>query len=217
MKGMDTTIRRGGKQTPDGFLFELSGGDLSVDFVNTVDCRPTESPRELLPNAHELYSWSRQAGLLSRKQEEALQAAALRRPSQAESARRKAIAIRECLYRMLQHLTDGKPVPRELVSEWNGYAHRALQNYKLAPAEEGLAWLPDSEPAALDSVLWPVVHAAVGLLTGPHAGRIRRCAAEKCDWVFLDTSKRGNRRWCDMSVCGNRAKAQRFYRRSKGK
>ncbi|MCI0410541.1 MAG: CGNR zinc finger domain-containing protein [Acidobacteria bacterium] len=33
--------------------------------------------------------------------------------------------------------------------------------------------------------------------------------------MFLDRSKRGNRRWCDMTVCGNRAKARRFYLRKK--
>lgn len=44
---------------------------------------------------------------------------------------------------------------------------------------------------------------------GPSA--VGLCASEACGWVFLDPSHR--RRWCTMSVCGNRAKARRFAER----
>jgi predicted RNA-binding Zn ribbon-like protein len=39
------------------------------------------------------------------------------------------------------------------------------------------------------------------------ARRIRRCAGPTCVLLFLDVSKSGRRRWCDMAICGNRAKA----------
>lgn len=44
---------------------------------------------------------------------------------------------------------------------------------------------------------------------------MRRCAARDCDWLFLDQSRNGSRRWCDMTVCGNREKARRFQRRAR--
>ncbi|MFI4995137.1 MAG: CGNR zinc finger domain-containing protein [Hyphomicrobiales bacterium] len=44
---------------------------------------------------------------------------------------------------------------------------------------------------------------------------MRRCANEKCLWMFVDESKSGTRRWCQMSACGNRAKARRHYSRIK--
>lgn len=43
--------------------------------------------------------------------------------------------------------------------------------------------------------------------------RIRRCANPTCVLIFHDTSKGGQRRWCDMTLCGNRAKATAHYRR----
>lgn len=43
--------------------------------------------------------------------------------------------------------------------------------------------------------------------------RIRRCQHPQCVLWYLDTSKSGNRRWCSMSICGNRAKAARHHRR----
>ena len=54
---------------------------------------------------------------------------------------------------------------------------------------------------------------AIDVLTGPLAGRVRRCAAEDCAHVFADTSRPGARRWCAMERCGNRDKQRRFQER----
>ena len=43
-------------------------------------------------------------------------------------------------------------------------------------------------------------------------GRLKLCPGENCGWMFIDESKNRRRRWCSMEVCGNRAKAKRFYR-----
>jgi len=43
---------------------------------------------------------------------------------------------------------------------------------------------------------------------------VRRCADPRCTRVFLDTSRNGTRRWCDMGTCGNRAKAARHRARA---
>jgi len=40
-----------------------------------------------------------------------------------------------------------------------------------------------------------------------------RCADPACGWVFLDVSRRGNRRWCSSAGCGNRDRARRHYDR----
>jgi len=45
--------------------------------------------------------------------------------------------------------------------------------------------------------------------------RIRRCAGPTCVLLFLDISKSGRRRWCDMAVCGNAAKARRHHAKAK--
>ncbi|MGN6325270.1 CGNR zinc finger domain-containing protein [Pseudolysinimonas sp.] len=44
-------------------------------------------------------------------------------------------------------------------------------------------------------------------------GRIRRCAG--CGRVFHDDSRTGNRRWCSMLTCGNRAKVAAFRARQR--
>jgi len=65
-------------------------------------------------------------------------------------------------------------------------------------------------------VLWPVAHDAAELLASDQLPRLRECAADDCCWLFLDESKNRSRVWCDMRVCGNRAKARRHYARTRG-
>jgi predicted RNA-binding Zn ribbon-like protein len=50
-----------------------------------------------------------------------------------------------------------------------------------------------------------------GLLEQHPRRAIRTCADERCGWLFLDPT--GRRRWCEMAVCGNRAKARRYAQR----
>ena len=64
--------------------------------------------------------------------------------------------------------------------------------------------------------LWPVAIDAWDLLTEPELAQVRQCPVDAggCGWLFLDTSRAGNRRWCDMRTCGNRAKVRAHYSRT---
>ena len=43
--------------------------------------------------------------------------------------------------------------------------------------------------------------------------RLRLCRGDTCHWAFLDQSKNRSRVWCDMSLCGARAKARAYRAR----
>ena len=78
----------------------------------------------------------------------------------------------------------------------------------LAEREDGtLHWRFD--PHSLATVRHTVADAAAELLADPRAARIGMCGGPGCGWFFLDTTKRGNRRWCSMRVCGQDAKSAR--------
>ncbi|KQQ06315.1 MULTISPECIES: CGNR zinc finger domain-containing protein [unclassified Rathayibacter] len=62
--------------------------------------------------------------------------------------------------------------------------------------------------AAGRQALSSIARDAVGLLGGEGSGRLRRCDAEDCRMLYLDTSRAGSRRWCSMQRCGNRAKVR---------
>jgi predicted RNA-binding Zn ribbon-like protein len=67
------------------------------------------------------------------------------------------------------------------------------------------------DPQSLETA---TVHSALRLLSLPEPERLKICG--HCGWLFLDRSKNKSRFWCDMAVCGNRAKAARHYQRKKG-
>jgi predicted RNA-binding Zn ribbon-like protein len=84
---------------------------------------------------------------------------------------------------------------------------------RIVPGSRGFTTRPGlrlEEPADL---LVPVAEAAADLLCHADLGRIRRCAHPECILYFLDGTKNGTRRWCDMRTCGNRANAAAYYRR----
>jgi predicted RNA-binding Zn ribbon-like protein len=43
--------------------------------------------------------------------------------------------------------------------------------------------------------------------------RLKACRADDCKWAFVDNARNRSRQWCDMAVCGNRAKARRYRSR----
>jgi predicted RNA-binding Zn ribbon-like protein len=62
---------------------------------------------------------------------------------------------------------------------------------------------------AFAGLMVPIVDAAADTLVAGLLARVRRCSDPRCPRVFLDVTKNGCRRWCDMATCGNRAKAAR--------
>src|SRR5262249_61388483 len=46
--------------------------------------------------------------------------------------------------------------------------------------------------------------------------RLKACSADSCQWAYYDASRNRASRWCDMQVCGNRAKGQAFRARKVG-
>ena len=138
---------------------------------------------------------------------------AARRPAAAARALRRAVALREVLFGVFSAVAHGRDVPPAALAALNAALPGALSSLRVVREGRRYAFVrPGAEPD-LDAVLHPVVHAAADLLASGPLERVRECAAPACAWLFLDQSRNGSRRWCDMSVCGNRAKARRHYRR----
>jgi predicted RNA-binding Zn ribbon-like protein len=168
-------------------------GSLCLDFVNTVDPRHATPREERLPDYAAVLDWARQAGI---------EAAPLEGdPSRAHE---EAIALRETLYAIFGAVARGEAPPEEALRHLNDELARRPRQIT-----ERLAWAPAGD------VLAPVAWSAAELLTSGPLERVRECPGDDtCGWLFLDTSRNGSRRWCDMSTCGNRAKARRHYRRA---
>lgn len=209
-------VRFGGTQTPTGYVFELTGGDLCLDLANTVDGRLTDHPRELLPRYHDLLDWAVQAGVLANTEATAFRDDADRRRKAASSALRALREVREAIFEVFSAVADRRHMPAGALAVLNRVIPKALAQRQLECRGGRVVWAWRRTPRPdLDGVLWRAVWSAAELLTSADIGRVRRCAGTGCAWLFIDGSKNQTRRWCDMSVCGNRSKASRHYARVK--
>ncbi len=191
----------------------LVGGDPSLDFVNTVTGRLTTEPIDFLSDFDALMSWSMHAGVIDQPERNALIVAAGDERS-ANAVRRRALALREALYEIFTARAQGEPLATASLGVLNREIATAARAWRLV--NEGRStrwqWPPDNPGLPLARI----AAAAADLLTDTQAARLRRCsgADHGCAWLFLDTSRAGNRRWCSMEACGNRAKARAHYRRA---
>lgn len=212
--GNDHAIRFGGVETAEGFVFERSGGALPLDFANTLDERP-RGGLERLADYGDLIRWAEQSGLLDAQQSAALAAMAAADPDAAAKAHAEARSIRELIFATARAAVQESAPPAAEVRRWNSWRRRVDKQRSIVSSPMGLQWQVPDIASQLDGILLAIAEAAIALFTDPLAqGRLRLCAADNCDWTFLDRSRRQNRVWCDMSVCGNRAKASRHYRKA---
>jgi predicted RNA-binding Zn ribbon-like protein len=203
-----------GTETHAGNL-KLVGGWLCLDFVNTVDWRTSNHPKEWLTSYSDLVSWSRHTSILDdNKSREFLQKAALH-PTDAAAVLERAKTLREALFRIFSSVVDHSSPNVSDIDLLNEELARALSRMRLVPAVDGGSWVYIFEDVAFDLPLWFVVRSAADLLASDKLGRVSRCSAKECGWLFLDLSRNRSRRWCAMEDCGNRAKAKRHYQRKR--
>ncbi len=211
----ENPIRFGGQEIDGRFKFELTGGALALDFVNTLDERRA-IPKERLNAYATLVDWSTQAGLLSSADGEALLAVAHRNPVRTAPILKAAIELREILFEVIRTLAAGENPSGSALQDLNTWIAKASRRRRLIRSGAGLTWSWGDPSAEPDAMLWRVVESAAAILVSNDLRtRLRLCGGPTCAWVFLDFSRKKNRRWCDMSVCGNRAKARRRYERSR--
>ena len=204
------------RSASDGYEFEFSGGDPALDFTNTISRRrvPEES-RDRLIDYGRLVSWGRQAGVISERDEKRLRSAGEARPRAAVAALRRAVALREAMFSVFAASARGDRVPKEPLDALNAALPDALAALRVGPDGDRFTWRFAHDDAELVPMLSPVLRAAAELLTSEDLVRVRECDSETCFWLFLDQSRNGTRRWCDMKSCGNRAKARRHYLKEK--
>jgi predicted RNA-binding Zn ribbon-like protein len=196
--------------------YHTDTGWLCLDFANTVDWHASSNPEETINNYADLLNWAIKAGIISTDEGELLKEASEKKPARAQAIVDKAREIREAIYETLSSLSHGRPARKADLAIINQAIADMLSHSKLISKDNSFVWDWDSDRTELDFILWPIVKSATELMTSEALQRIGQCADEKgCGYLFWDTSRNKSRRWCDMRDCGNRAKARRFYKKTK--
>lgn len=200
-----------------GFDFSTLGlyhERLCLDFSNTAS-QHSDPDRDHLTTYADLVSWGVDVDLLSEDQAGRLSAQSARRPDAAAAALRKARELREAIFAIVSDVSGGREPGPAALALFNDHLAEAMTHLQLAPAEVGVRWAWTGDEDDLERVLWPVAWSMAEFLLSDDRQKVRVCASETCDWVFLDTSRNHSRRWCSMQSCGNRAKARRYYARGR--
>lgn len=197
--------------------FDLSGGNLALDFVNTVSDRPTAESTEKLINYNHLVFFGLESNLYPHAMVDNLYSKAGRAPGLATNALQKAIQFREDLFAIFTAVVEHRAIPGNALAKLTLMLQEAMAHGCLVHNGRRFVWEWVDMNSYLESVLWPVARAAADLLLSDELVHLRMCASDECAWLFLDRTKNQRRRWCDMKTCGNRVKARRHYERLKAR
>jgi predicted RNA-binding Zn ribbon-like protein len=205
--------------------FQLIAGNLALDFINTLDDRPSNHPKELLKDYSSLARFGAEAGILAPQELDYFCKRVSLMPGEAEAALLRARNLREALYEIFSAVMNKQTAPRSAVDVLNVNLHDAALHSRLiqhetvetgsVEREAGFEWRFDDLTSSFHAILWPIARAGADLLASSQVALVRACSSPTCQWFFLDTSKNHHRRWCSMQSCGNRAKVRKFYAKKK--
>jgi predicted RNA-binding Zn ribbon-like protein len=191
----------------------LLGGTLCLNFANTTSGRGSDHNLEHLQRYDHLLAWATHVGFMDRAACKALAGQAKRQPRAAAHSLLRAVRLRESLHRIFTATIAGTAPPALAMAAFNETLTEAMAAASILPTATGFAWGWRDLSSSLDGVLWPIARSAAELLTGPQLDRVKACPGSHCGWLFLDRTRNGRRRWCEMEVCGSRAKMRRYRQR----
>lgn len=187
--------------------------DACLAYANTLSWRGRAAPVETLAGTSDLVRWVAGSGGLAGDTAVEIDAWVRADPARAAALLAEAIALREAIYGIFRALACGEAVADRDLAALNGALAAGPPRHRIAGREDGYGWRIGPAPISAPTLLAPVLWSAGDLLASERRRNVRLCANEQCLWLFLDESKAGTRRWCDMASCGNRAKARRHYQR----
>lgn len=177
--------------------FRFDAGSVSLNFVATVRHRGSH-PRDLLPSPDSLSKWLELAGLVTTP------------ISCSADDHQEALILREAIHDTMRSLVLNHKPAREDVDRINKAARFPMMVPQLSRSAALISWeAPDFEKACLGII----ARDAIALLGGGTRERLKLCGGDSCRMLYLDTSPGNRRRWCAMSLCGNRTKVAQHRQR----
>jgi predicted RNA-binding Zn ribbon-like protein len=195
---------------------DLVGGHVVLDLVNTITGRDSR-PTDWLEDYRRILEW---AALTDAFNADSLHA--LDRMSDADGrgatrALDRLRELREAIYRVVVAGIRDQPAPEQALAQVEQDWKKAIGAARLTFSEGHTALELDVDSSGLDYPRHVLALSAFDLLQTLKLERTRECASPRCTWIFIDSSRGGQRRWCDMATCGNQAKSRRHYERRAGR
>jgi predicted RNA-binding Zn ribbon-like protein len=195
--------------------FEFIGGQMCLDFANTLGGLRGGVTRECLSGYDDLVAWSQQADSITEDKATSLLLEAEQHPSEAVAVIESAHTLREAIYRIFAAIATGIQPAEADLAILNAELGKAISGGRIIPVADGFGWEWSSDQHTLDQMFGPIARSAAELLTSPERSLVRECTSATCSWLFVDHTKNHRRRWCTMTGCGNVAKVRRHRQRQR--
>ena len=196
--------------------------DPGLDFLNSIGT-PAGTLIEWLANGEDLLSWLEQAKLIDSTDAAAIRANSF--PGELDEVAAQARALREWFREfVLAHI--GRPLTAkalDLLGPLNRVLERDEQHAAIVARPGHLRHHHERSGLELCSLrrwstpnllLLPLAQAMAHLVCYEDFSLVKGCEGKACVLLFLDRTHARARRWCSMSICGNRAKQAAYCERS---
>jgi predicted RNA-binding Zn ribbon-like protein len=188
------------------------GGHLVLNFVNTCGGAGKDRDLERLVDWRDAIDWAMGNGVLNSADNRLIEKARLRAGRRPSDLLKDLTELREAAHAVFSAIADAVPPAETARLRLEGYIVEAMSHSTLSvDGRAPVRWTVCRDKAGSALIKDRLAIAASELLSQPILSNLRECGT--CSWLFLDLSRSKSRRWCSMATCGNRAKAQRHYRR----
>jgi predicted RNA-binding Zn ribbon-like protein len=191
----------------------LVAGELALDFANTVSGKGGPQQIEHLREPQDVVLWAQHAKVLTPPDFEIAVQSVDSDPALGRRLLSEALKLREAIFSIGLAFTERRKPEDASCRQLSTIYTQSLAAARLVPHGEGYVWTWDPRLGVTESILGPIAFSALTLLTQQDLSRIKRCEGDHCGWLFFDATKNKRRRWCEMSVCGNRAKVRALRQR----
>jgi predicted RNA-binding Zn ribbon-like protein len=193
----------------------LVAGKLALDFANTESGRGGAEHLDHLQTAGDLVAWAAHAKIIGEKDAPLARRIIKDQNKLADQLVKRGRSLRETIYQVNSLIVAGQQPVDKLLRSLTTIHADMLVTATLNSNGENYTWTWDPRNELAAAILGPIALSALDLLLDADFSRIKQCRRNHCGWLFFDSTKNKSRHWCDMSVCGNRAKASALRARTR--
>jgi predicted RNA-binding Zn ribbon-like protein len=195
-------------------------GSPGLDFLNSI-ATPVDKPVDWLDSGEGLLNWLAQAKLVPADALNELKAQAT--PGELDKVAKQARALREWFRGFVVKYIGHPLTPKALreLEPLNRLLERdqAFNQISRHRHDDGdrLVLRATRRWRSAESLLAPIAEALAEFVCEEDFANVKACEGHNCTLVFADHTRRRARRWCSMTICGNRAKQLAHRKRLKNK
>ena len=187
---------------------DLVGCEIALDFTNTSSGRGFLSHQEHLRDFDTIMQWVEHTRVMAPSDCAYVRTTVAKRPKLGRAVFKQVLKIRELIWTIGTALAEQRPVSEKLRASLTAAHAESLRFAEMKMRDGAYIWTWDPHRDVQGAILGPITLSALTLLMEKELSRTKRCAGMECGWLFFDTTKNSRRRWCEMRVCGNRAKVR---------